>query len=199
MLSTWARIESTSPSRVATRVDSGKSSRAVRWRRKDRNEGSFMSVSPAKGIVRSVPPYSLKRREATPTLAKRLLSARIGIVVQPTLPVFRLPSPGRSAFLRLSLPQKFRGLRMESPSEARSSVSYGQCFICREWSWDACDAFKGTTLCLPCYVDVLEVRQGRGLMGKEHSGGLGPDADEPRASTGKSPSPFRQLDLFPGS
>jgi len=96
-------------------------------------------------------------------------------------------------FFLLSVPKKIRGYVMKSSSSARS---YRQCFICREWSWDACDAFSGTTLCLPCYVDVLEVRQARGVMGKENSGGLGPDAGEPRASTGNSPSPFPQLDLF---
>lgn len=74
--------------------------------------------------------------------------------------------------------------------------SYSQCFLCREWSWDACDAFKGVTLCLPCYVDVLVVRQARGVMGKEHSGGLGDDGREQRAGTGNFPSPFPQLDLF---
>jgi len=73
---------------------------------------------------------------------------------------------------------------------------YGQCFLCRQWSWDTSNSFKGTTLCLPCYVDVLEVRQARGVMGTEHSGRSGPDTDEPRAESGNSPSPFTQLDLF---
>ena len=83
--------------------------------------------------------------------------------------------------------------------KSASAASYRQCFMCRRWSWDVCRPVMGTVgadLCLPCYVDVLEVRQARGLMGKERSGGLGPDVDEPGAGTGKSPSPFRQLDLF---
>ena len=79
---------------------------------------------------------------------------------------------------------------MKSSSTARS---YRQCFICRHWSWDACDAFSGTTLCLPCYVDVLEVRQARGAMGVQDSGN-DPALSEDRP--GSSPSPFPQLDLF---
>jgi len=66
---------------------------------------------------------------------------------------------------------------------------YSQCFICREWSWTVSKSHGGTSLCLPCYVDVLEVRQARGLMGEPQAG---PDATIP----GKSPSPYRQLDLF---
>lgn len=54
----------------------------------------------------------------------------------------------------------------------------------------------GTDLCLPCYVDVLEVRQARGVMGKEDSTGLGGDTREAGAGPGNSPSPFPQLDLF---
>jgi len=81
---------------------------------------------------------------------------------------------------------------MKSSSTARS---YRQCFVCREWSWDACDAFRGTTLCLPCYVDVLEVRQARGAMGEPAGGPKNSKASEANI-TGRSPSPFRQLDLF---
>ena len=79
---------------------------------------------------------------------------------------------------------------MKSSSRARS---YRQCFLCRQWSWDACDAFSGTTLCLPCYVDVLEVRQARGVLQT-------PDPAVPtREGPGQEanhPSPFTQLDLF---
>ncbi len=68
--------------------------------------------------------------------------------------------------------------------------SYRQCFICREWSWDVSRVLEPTrdiSLCLPCYVDVLEVKKARGLMGEQ-----GSEATIP----GKSPSSFRQIDLF---
>jgi len=55
---------------------------------------------------------------------------------------------------------------------------------------------QDVNLCLPCYVDVLEVKQARGLMGTEHSAGLGGDGREARAETGKSPSSLHQIDLF---
>ncbi len=99
--------------------------------------------------------------------------------------------PWTNAFFRHAVPQKFRGLRMKSLSAARSTTSYQQCFICRQWSWDACGAFKGTTLCLPCYVDVLEVKQARGVMGEPRS-----DGPRPATTPGNSLSPFRQLELF---
>lgn len=89
---------------------------------------------------------------------------------------------------------------MESLSGAKSTVS--QCFICRQWSWDVCRAVLGprppyagrsdnVTLCMPCYVDVLEVRQARGVMGPmEPDEGVVP-ADEKSQilGTGNSPSP----------
>lgn len=79
-------------------------------------------------------------------------------------------------------------------------MPYDQCFICRVWSWDACNSFDGATLCLPCYVDVLEMRQDRlertgGVMG----GGNEKDRDAVHGPTelpGNSPPSFRQLDLF---
>lgn len=80
--------------------------------------------------------------------------------------------------------------------DGKTLAAFTQCYICRGWSWLASKSHGGVNLCLPCYVDVLEVRQGRGLMATEHSGGLDGDGWEPRAETGKSPSPFDQLDLF---
>jgi len=73
-----------------------------------------------------------------------------------------------------------------------------QCFICREWSGMVSKAFSGVELCLPCYVDILEVRQARGAMGALGSD-REPTEQDGRAcevDPGRSPSPFRQLDLF---
>ena len=72
---------------------------------------------------------------------------------------------------------------------------FRQCFICREWSWDVSRSFSHTRLCLPCYVDVLEVRQRRGVSLEtaepvEESLREGPDQSS-------APShPFPQLNLF---
>jgi len=67
-------------------------------------------------------------------------------------------------------------------------VSYNQCFICREWSWDVSKVIgHGVTLCLPCYVDVLEVKQARGSDDQS----VGREAQETEA-----PSPHRQIELF---
>ena len=82
---------------------------------------------------------------------------------------------------------------MKSSSRARS---YSQCFMCRAWTWTVCKPAAGVIgveLCLPCYVDVLEVRQARGVMGVQDSGN-DPALSEDRP--GCSPSPFPQLDLF---
>ncbi len=77
-----------------------------------------------------------------------------------------------------------------------------QCFICREWSWDVSNV-KEVPLCLPCYVDVLEVKQARGVMGASKQArstpsapGNGASTPESDGSPGNSPSPFRQLELF---
>jgi len=74
---------------------------------------------------------------------------------------------------------------------------YYQCFICREWSHmvQRChDKVDLGYLCLPCYVDVLEVRQNRGGLGggKAEPAELG-FREGPDMSV---PPPFRQLDLF---
>ncbi len=67
-------------------------------------------------------------------------------------------------------------------------MSYSQCFICREWSWSVSKIIgAGVTLCLPCYVDVLEVRQARGSDDQT----AGREAQE--AGT---PEPFPQIELF---
>jgi len=92
---------------------------------------------------------------------------------------------------------------MKSLSAARSSSPYSQCWICRVWSWDACNSYDGATLCLPCYVDVLEVRQHRLERGEKAGGVMGSGRTDPKAllepdgeRPGNSPPPFRQLELF---
>ncbi len=71
-------------------------------------------------------------------------------------------------------------------------MNYRQCFICREWSWDVCKVIRSNVnLCLPCYVDVLEVRQGRGVETDPLAPALGEGPDESPAP----PDP-RQGDLF---
>jgi len=88
---------------------------------------------------------------------------------------------------------------MENPSRARSfmSLSYAQCFICREWKWNVsrCLDMGRVELCLVCYVDVLEVREARGVMGPGISNPEGADAGQ---DPGNSPSPVVQLDMFRG-
>ena len=79
------------------------------------------------------------------------------------------------------------------------SLSYAQCFLCREWSWSVSRCFDRVHLCLPCYVDVLEVRQARGVMGEGNtlpdSTGRGRDGRAP-LSSGNSPSSPDQMELF---
>ena len=88
---------------------------------------------------------------------------------------------------------------MKSSSRARS---YRQCFICRVWSWDVSKQEGhsiGADLCLPCYVDVLEVRQNRGELGRRVDQTAEREAPVPRERPGprtNPPGPFRQLDLF---
>jgi len=102
--------------------------------------------------------------------------------------------------MRLPFQLEFRGCFMKNQSAARSSSPYSQCWMCRVWSWDACNSFDGATLCLPCYVDVLEMSQekqaARGVMGEQSEGSRGWDIAEQEDDPGNSPSPFRQLDLF---
>lgn len=92
---------------------------------------------------------------------------------------------------------------MKKSELARSTVSmktsYGQCFLCREWSWSVCRAVRDRTLlCLPCYVDVLEMRQARGVIGEGKTLPAGtPDAEMDKSSEpGNSPSPLSQLEMF---
>jgi len=84
----------------------------------------------------------------------------------------------------------------QSEVHLRPFGSYSQCFICRQWSWEVTGAFERprVQLCLPCYVDVLEVRQARGAMTPAEPAVelLGEGPDKP----GPSPSPYRQLDMF---
>jgi len=77
----------------------------------------------------------------------------------------------------------------------RSELGARQCFICREWTWDVCKSMNDVELCLPCYVDILEVRQDR----LEARGVMGGESLKEKGSTeqpGNSPSPFVQGDLF---
>jgi len=82
--------------------------------------------------------------------------------------------------------------------------SYCQCFICREWSWGVSKCFNGwTELCLPCYVDVMEVRQRRGgSMGEPVvTAGKGGNTATPEEATipGSAPSPDPlQVNMFGG-
>ena len=72
-------------------------------------------------------------------------------------------------------------------------MNYKQCFICREWTWDVCVTRPiRVDLCLPCYVDVLEVRQRRGVPLETD-----PEVDLLREGPDQSPAPSRpQLELF---
>ena len=80
-------------------------------------------------------------------------------------------------------------------------MSYRRCFICREWSWDVCSSNLNVELCLPCYVDILEVRQARGAMGEGNTlpDSSGDDREARAPGPGRSPSPLDpspQMDLF---
>jgi len=72
-------------------------------------------------------------------------------------------------------------------------MKWKKCFICREWGWDVQVVlnFDGVHLCMPCYVDVLQVRQGRGAPSEPDGDVLreGPDQSE-------APAPLPQLDMF---
>lgn len=69
-----------------------------------------------------------------------------------------------------------------------AAKSIPQCFICRGWSHLVSKSHGGVQLCLPCYVDVLEVRERRGADPEPNVGVLreGPDQEEP----------YRQGELF---
>lgn len=94
---------------------------------------------------------------------------------------------------------------MKSLSAAKSIQ---RCFICGVWSWDVTrcgpkgrDWVDSVSLCLPCYVDVLEVRQARGVMGEPGATDSLPEEvpssrGRPATTPGNSPSPYRQGDLF---
>jgi len=78
-------------------------------------------------------------------------------------------------------------------------LKYCQCFVCRMWSWDVSRVLRNNVhLCLPCYVDVLEVRQARGVMGEAERPKLKPCISETLGDDepGNSPSPILQIDLF---
>lgn len=81
------------------------------------------------------------------------------------------------------------------------SRDYRQCFICRQWSWDVtrhASQMREMNLCLPCYVDVLEVRQTRGVMAEPTDAmadSNGPSSGEANTA-GHSPSSLRQLEMF---
>ncbi len=82
-------------------------------------------------------------------------------------------------------------------------MTYNQCFLCREWSWDVSRSFDKVHLCLPCYVDCLEVRQARGVIGEPDdlcvtkSHGVGSEA-EPGNSPSLSNFHLHQFDMFTG-
>jgi len=68
-----------------------------------------------------------------------------------------------------------------------------QCFICRQWNYLMKTEFEAE-LCLPCYVDVLEIRQRRGATAvpkKVAALREGPDQPEPLAN--------RQIEMFDGA
>lgn len=63
-------------------------------------------------------------------------------------------------------------------------MSYGQCFICREWSWDAQSRFSGpgVRLCMPCWSECLDTMTETVLRERppaEPGGGLREGPDEP--------------------
>jgi len=82
----------------------------------------------------------------------------------------------------------------KSTSAARSFLSFNQCFICREWSGFTSKSYE-VELCLPCYVDILEIRQARGVMA-EGQDADGDDRVQPGSGNSPSPSDSSQLGLF---
>jgi len=85
---------------------------------------------------------------------------------------------------------------MKSSSAVRSTRLFSPCWICREWS-SVVSNVQGVPLCIPCYVDVLEIRQKRqekGLRAEPEVATLG---DGPhRSAVPSTAEPFRQLDFF---
>lgn len=84
---------------------------------------------------------------------------------------------------------------MSKSLSAAKSTQYVQCFLCREWSWSVSQSFDRVSLCLPCYVDVLEVRQNR----QESRGSRVPTAEptKPQLREGPDQRPDpRQLWMF---
>lgn len=78
-----------------------------------------------------------------------------------------------------------------------------QCFICREWSYLTKCEFEAE-LCLPCYVDVLEIRQRRGATAVPNEDAAfreGPDQPEPLATHQNQMEPLatRQIEMFDGA
>lgn len=87
---------------------------------------------------------------------------------------------------------------MKSSSASEIHRNYFKCFICLEWGWDVHTAFEAD-LCLPCYVDVLEVRQRRGVLGSEPVVAPlreGPDKNPHPTWRPGLPLPYFQIDMF---
>lgn len=86
----------------------------------------------------------------------------------------------------------------KSASEVRSTLyanpskaPFLQCFICRQWSYLTSKSFE-SELCLPCYVDILEIRQRRGAVTEpKDDAPLGEGPDESAVPR------YAQLELFP--
>ncbi len=79
-------------------------------------------------------------------------------------------------------------------------MSYSQCHICRDWSWDVSKIIgKGIELCLPCYVDVLEVRQARrdAMRVKLEGAGSGRETERVQGPSRERPAKSVLPDLFP--
>jgi len=76
---------------------------------------------------------------------------------------------------------------------------YSQCFICRQWSYLVCKSgsmHPRSNLCLPCYVDVLEVRQNRGGMSVPGELPANDVRQGGTSSDGKAPGAGDQLTMF---
>jgi len=78
---------------------------------------------------------------------------------------------------------------MKSSSGSEIHLNCFQCFLCREWGWDVSKAFD-TDLCLPCYVDVLEVRQSRLELQRRGVLGSEPETEPLREGPDENPDPM---------